>query len=64
MTLRSYYVKMNSILGSVVPLAMLHITGGAPVSAREIDKASGQGVTEEKGAGAVKGAGEERNVEM
>ena len=42
---------------------ILYITGGAPVSARAIDKAPGQGVAQE-GAGAVKGAGEERNVEM
>ena len=41
-----------------------YITGGAPVSARAIDKAPGQGVAEKEGAGAVKGAGKERNVEM
>ena len=41
-----------------------YITGGAPVSARAIDKAPGQGVAGKEGAGAVKGAGTERNVEM
>ena len=34
------------------------------MSARAIDKAPGQGVAGKEGAGAVKGAGEERNVEM
>ena len=43
---------------------LLYITGGAPVSARAIDKAPGQGVAGSEGAGAVKGAGEERDVEM
>ena len=43
---------------------VLYTTGGAPVSARAIDKAPGPGVAEKEGAGAVKGAGEERNVEM
>ena len=40
---------------------ILYITGGATVSVK--DKAPGQGVAEES-AGAVKGAGKERDVEM
>ena len=42
----------------------IYVTGGAPVSARVIDKAPGPGVADQEGAGAVKSAGEERNVEM
>ena len=38
-----------------------YTTGGVPVFAK--DKAPGQGVAGEEGAGAVKSAGEERDVE-
>ena len=58
------FISVNVHIVYSLYIYIIYITGGAPVSARAIDKAPGQGVAGKEGAGAVKGAEKERSVEM